>query len=87
METASMKRQGMHKPTRLTLRLVRVLNFLRERGYRGCTTWEAQKECQICGGVAFRELRAMGYQIDCQFVSREPWSGARVYRYILRREP
>lgn len=75
---------SIHAPKQLTRRLTRVLEFLRERGLAGVTTMEAQNRCGICGSVAFRELRAMGYDVECRHVSTNKREGTRTYRYILR---
>lgn len=66
-----------------SLRLQKVLEFLRERGQIGCTPAEIIRACPTTRPSSdVSELRHNGILIDCTY-ERETATGARVYRYRL----
>lgn len=67
-------------------RLQRILRLLKERGPRGATSREIDRECDtVCAHTGIAELRENRKTIRT-VREREIATGRRVFRYILEKE-
>lgn len=66
-----------------SVRLKKVLRFLRLRGAKGATTMEIIMRCKVCAVNAIvPELRQAGYNIPC---IQSGAGASRIARYTLKR--
>jgi hypothetical protein len=66
----------------------RLLTFLRNRGYVGATTRELVVCAEVCAvNSTVSELRAMGYDIECEIEPHREGRSSKVYRYRLVTRP
>ena len=67
-------------------RLIRLLDYLLDRGPKGATTRQIIENAHVlAASTAVSELRFRGYLIRCDFV-RETKTGGRIYRYTIGEE-